>query len=195
MILALPFSIMRVSVDWSQAGFGPVKATAIQEMGMGTNSKLHVQFRDRHWRRFGSNGETYSDRGYQSTWEVSRTQPGTAGILVDYTGGRIGATFGQGTPTSRAQRFLAQLEPVMPGISAKWNGLATLDFWTGYEWTRGSYSYWKVGQYTRFGGVEGERVGNCHFAGEHTSLDFQGYLNGAIESGERAAAEVMGDLR
>ena len=194
-ILALPYSIIRVSVDWSLAGFGPVKTTAIQEMGMGTNSKLHVQFRDRHWRRLGSNGETYSDRGYQSTWEVSRTQPGTAGILVDYTGGRIGATFGQGTPTSRAQRFLAQLEPVMPGISAKWNGLATLDFWTGYEWTRGSYSYWKVGQYTRFGGVEGERVGNCHFAGEHTSLDFQGYLNGAIESGERAAAEVMGDVR
>ena len=82
-ILALPFSIMRASVDWSQAGFGAVKATAIRELGMGTNSKLHLQFADRHWRSLGSNGETYSDRGYQSTWEVSRAQPGTAGILVD----------------------------------------------------------------------------------------------------------------
>ncbi len=193
-ILALPFSIMRASVDWSQAGFGAVKATAIRELGMGTNSKLHLQFTDRHWHSLGSNGETYSDRGYQSTWEVSRAQPGTAGILVDYTGGTIGASFGKGTPTGRAQQFLTQLEPVLPGISAKWNGRATLDFWTGYEWTRGSYSYWKVGQYTRFGGVEGERSGNCHFAGEHTSVDFQGYLNGAIDTGERAAAEILGDL-
>jgi monoamine oxidase len=194
-ILALPFSIMRASVDWSQAGFGAVKATAIRELGMGTNSKLHLQFTDRHWHSLGSNGETYSDRGYQSTWEVSRAQPGTAGILVDYTGGTIGASFFKGTPTGRAEQFLTQLEPVLPGISAKWNGRATLDFWTGYEWTRGSYSYWKVGQYTRFGGVEGERSGNCHFAGEHTSVDFQGYLNGAIDTGERAAAEILGDLR
>jgi monoamine oxidase len=194
-VLALPFSIMRTSVDWSQAGFGVVKATAIREQGMGTNSKLHLQFTDRHWRRLGSNGETYSDRGYQNTWEVTRSQSGTAGILVDYTGGTIGASFGQGTPTSRARQFLAQLEPVLPGISARWNGRATLDFWTGYEWTRGSYSYWKVGQYTRFGGVEGERSGNCHFAGEHTSIDFQGYLNGAIETGERAAAEILADLK
>ena len=193
-ILALPFSIMRASVDWSQAGFGAVKATAIRELGMATNSKLHVQFRDRHWNGLGSNGETYSDRGYQSTWEVSRSQPGAAGILVDYTGGAIGASFGQGTPTSSAQQFLAQLEPVLPGISSKWNGRATLDFWPGYEWARGSYSYFKVSQYTRFGGVEGERSGNCHFAGEHTSIDFQGYLNGAVETGERAAAEILGDL-
>jgi monoamine oxidase len=194
-VLALPFSIMRASVAWSQAGFGAVKATAIRELGMGTNSKLHLQFTDRHWRSLGLNGETYSDRGYQSSWEVSRAQPGTAGILVDYTGGTIGASFGKGTPTGRAQQFLTQLEPVLPGISAKWNGRATLDFWTGYEWTRGSYSYWKVGQSTRFGGVEGERSGNCHFAGEHTSVDFQGYLNGAVESGERVAAEILADLK
>ena len=194
-VLALPFSILRTSVDWSQAGFGAVKATAIRELGMGTNSKLHVQFADRHWRGLGSNGETYSDRGYQSTWEVTRAQPGAAGILVDYTGGTIGASFGQGTPKSRAEQFLQQLEPVLPGISEQWNGRATIDYWKGYEWTHGSYSYWKVGQYTRFGGVEGERSGNCHFAGEHTSIDSQGYLNGAVETGERAASAIADDLK
>jgi monoamine oxidase len=40
-------------------------------------------------------------------------------------------------------------------------------------------------------GVEGEPEGNCHFAGEHTSVDFQGYLNGAVESGQRAAQELL----
>ncbi len=118
-----------------------------------------------------------------------------SGILVDYTGGTIGASFGSGTPTSRAKTFLGQIEPVLPGATAQWNGKAALDYWTGYEWTRGSYSYWKVGQYTAFSGVEGERSGNCHFAGEHTSQDSQGYLNGAVESGERAASEILADLK
>jgi monoamine oxidase len=193
-VFALPFSIMRRSVNLSKAGFSARKLQAINEQGMGTNSKLHLQFTRRHWRNLGSNGETFADTGYQNTWEVSRAQPGTSGILVDYTGGNIGASFGSGTPTSRAQQFLGQIEPVLPGLSQFWNGKATIDFWTGYQWTRGSYSYWKVGQYTAFAGIEGRQEGNAHFCGEHTSIDFQGYLNGAVETGERAATEVIGDL-
>ena len=194
-VLALPFSILRTSVDISAAGFEPLKRVAIREQGMGTNSKLHLQFSNRFWRGLGSNGETYSDRGYQSSWEVSLAQAGKSGILVDYTGGTIGASFGSGTPTSRAKTFLAQLEPVLPGATNAWNGLATIDFWPGHPWTRGSYSYWKVGQYQRFAGIEGRRQGNCLFAGEHTSIDYQGYLNGAVETGQRAADEILADLR
>ena len=193
-VLSLPFSTLRL-VDTSKAGFGATKLRAIRELGMGTNSKLHLQFKQRFWADLGSNGETYSDRGYQSSWEVSRSQSGTGGILVDYTGGTIGASFASGTPTSRAKTFLGQLEPVLPGATAQWNGRAALDYWTGDQWTRGSYSYFKVGQYTAFSGVEGERSGNCHFAGEHTSQDSQGYLNGAVETGERAASEILADLK
>ena len=193
-VLALPFSILRHSVDLSRAGFSPLKRTAIAEQGMGTNSKLHVQFRNRHWESRGSNGETFSDRGYQNSWEVTRAQSGPSGILVNYTGGIIGASFGTGTPAERAQQFLGQIEPVLPGISPQWNGRATVDFWLGHPWTRGSYSYWKVGQYTRFSGVEREPEGNCFFCGEHTSIDFQGYLNGAVETGERAAVEVADSI-
>jgi monoamine oxidase len=193
-VLALPFSILRHSVDLSRAGFSDRKLVAIEEQGMGTNSKLHVQFTSRHWKTLDSNGETYSDLGYQSTWDVSRTQPGTSGILVDYTGGDIGASFGSGTPATRAQQFLSQIEPVLPGLSQRWNGKATIDFWKANEWTRGSYSYWKVGQYTAFAGIEVRREGEVHFCGEHTSIDFQGYLNGAVETGERAAGEVIADL-
>jgi monoamine oxidase len=193
-VLALPFSILR-TLDYSKAGFSKVKTTAIEQLGMGTNSKLHVQFRDRLWNALGCNGETYADTGYQNTWEVTRSQAGAGGILVDYTGGKIGAGFGTGTPAERAAQFLKQLEPVLPGISSRWNGRATIDFWTGYQWTKGSYSYWKVGQYTKFAGAEREPEGTCHFAGEHTSIDFQGYLNGAVESGERAAGEILAGLK
>ncbi len=43
--------------------------------------------------------------------------------------------------------------------------------------------------------VESRRRGNCHFCGEQTSLDFQGYLNGAVETGERVVSEILGDLK
>jgi monoamine oxidase len=194
-VLALPFSILRSSVDYKKAGFEPLKVTAIKELGMGTNSKLHVGFSDRFWNGLGCNGNTYADTGYQNTWEVTRAQPGKSGILVDYTGGTIGASFGTGTPTERAQQFFAQIDPVLPGAATHWNDKATVDFWTADQWTKGSYSYWKVGQYTKFSGMEGLRQGNCHFCGEHTSQDFQGYLNGGVQTGQDAAAEILGDLK
>jgi monoamine oxidase len=52
-----------------------------------------------------------------------------------------------------------------------------------------------VGQYTRFAGIEGVPEENAHFCGEHTSIDSQGYLNGAVETGERVAKEITADLR
>ena len=107
---------------------------------MGTNSKLHVQLRDRFWGTIANNGNTFADTGYQNTWEVTRAQAGTPGILVDYTGGSIGASFGSGTPQTRAQQFLAQLEPVLPGITSHWNGKATIDFWTGYPQALDAYT-------------------------------------------------------
>ena len=194
-VLALPFSVLR-GLNFSKAGFNAVKTTAINELGMGTNSKIHVQFKTRFWRDQGYTGETYSDTGYQNTWEVSRGQPGTSGILVWYTGGNPGVAVGSGTIQSQVSKnFLPKIEPVLPGAINGWNGLATRDYWTGNPWTKGSYSYWKAGQYTKFSGAEKERSNNCHFCGEHTSQDFQGYLQGAVETGERAASEILADLK
>jgi monoamine oxidase len=189
-VLAIPFSIMRAAVDTSRAGFSAVKQQAIAELGMGTNTKLNVQFSRRAWVAAGCTGETYTDTGYQNTWEVSRAQTGTAGILVDFTGGQVGASFSRGSAATRAAEFLQQMEPVLPGITGAWNGKAAVDYWPGYRWTRGSYAFYKVGQYTAFAGAEGTAEGNCHFCGEHTSYDYQGYLNGAVDTGERVATEI-----
>jgi monoamine oxidase len=137
-------------------------------------------------------GRCHTDR---TSWEVTRAQGGTSGVLVNYTGGTVGAGFGPSrTATQYAQRFLGQVTPVMPALPATWNGRVALDYWTGYPWSQGSYAYWGVGQYTTVAGSEREAVGSCHFAGEHTSVDFQGYLNGAVESGQRAATEIVAAL-
>ena len=193
-VLALPFSLLRDSVALDEAGFSALKMTAIDELAMGSNSKLNVQFSRRHWISLGCAGDTYSDTGYQATWETTRAQAGTAGILVGYTGGELADAVGTGTAASQAAKFLTQIEPVLPGISAQYNGRATVDCWRQDPFTKGSYSYWRVGQYTKFAGIEGAQEGNAHFCGEHTSIDAQGYLEGAVETGERAAREVTADL-
>lgn len=194
-VMAIPFSILRSQVDTAQAGFNAIKATAIQQLGMGSNTKLHLQFKKRSWYGADCNGEAYSDTGFQTMWEVTRAQGGEKGILVNYTGGSTASALVGGNPLVKAAQYLAQLEPVLPGITQKWNGKATLDAWLGNPWSLGAYAYWKVGQYTAFSGAEGERSGNCHFAGEHTSTDFQGYLNGAVDTGIIAAKEILADLR
>ena len=190
-VLAIPFSVMRDRVDSSGAGFPLPKVRAIAELGMGMNAKLALQFATRHWNTLGNGGDSFADTGYQATWEVTRAQPGTRGILVDYTGAGVTMTQSGRMAAALAPEFLARAEPVFPGLTAQWNGKATFDDWPRNPWTLGSYSYFRVGQYQRFAGAEGEPVGTCHFAGEHTSIDAQGYLEGAVESGERAAREVL----
>ena len=195
-VLALPFATLR-RVDLTKAGFSALKMTAIEKQPMGTNTKIYVQFRARPWYAMGYNGATYADTGYQQTLEATRGQAGHCGILEFYTGGKTGASFG---PVSfapadpavvRAQ--LKGLEPLYPGITAEWNGKAFMDYWTGDRWHKGSYSYWGVGHCTLFVGIERARQGNALFAGEHCAIDFQGFMNGAVLTGEIAASDILRD--
>jgi len=194
--MAIPFTILR-SLNFSGAGFSAIKTKAINELGMGSNAKLQLQFNDRHWYGLGCNGDTYADLGYQTTWEATRAQDGEKGIIVNYRGGTtaIDALNDSRTLPVKAGEFLAQFERVLPGVTGQWNDKATLTVSLRNPWALGSYSYFRVGQYTAFAGAEGERSGNCHFAGEHTSIDYQGYLNGAVDTGIIAANEILADLR
>ena len=137
-ILTLPFAVLR-NLDYIKAGFDARKKKAITELGAGRNGKLQLQFNSRYWNGAGpwgvSNGGTYSDLGYQSTWDVTRAQAGVTGIMVNYTGGDIAGALQPSTPYSNvsgnpkvavyAKTFLRQLETVFPGITAQWNGKAT----------------------------------------------------------------------
>ena len=207
-ILTLPFAVLR-TLDYSKAGFDDLKNIAIQQLGNGRNGKLQLQFDARYWDGTGAwpgtgNGESYADTGYQNTWEVSRAQPGPTGILVDYTGGAVAGNLRPNSPysdtasnpqvASYAKAFLKQIEPVYPGLSRHWTGKATLSVPALDPNLRLSYSYWRVGQYTAFSGYEKARQGNVHFAGEHCSQDFQGFMEGGASEGVRAANEVISDI-
>src|SRR5262249_25059771 len=90
-----------------------------------------------------------------------------------------------------ANNCLKQLEHVFPGISQHYTGKAALSYPTGDPHLLGSYACWRVGQYTRFAGHEGVCQGPIHFAGEHCSVEFQGFMEGAAREGRRAAEEIV----
>jgi monoamine oxidase len=82
----------------------------------------------------------------------------------------------------------SQIAPVYPGLW--WNGKATQSLPHKSSFFQASYSYYKVGQYTAFGGSERLRQGGVLFCGEHTSIDFQGFMEGAASEGQRAARQL-----
>ena len=207
-ILSLPFAVLR-KIDTSGAGFDARKNTAIQELGRGQSGKLQLQFTSRYWREPGpwpgrGNGLSYTDEGYQNTWEVSRRQFGPSGILNNYTGGSATAAKTTTTPFATAadanvqadaKAFLGGLEKVFPGGTAKWNARAASSLPALDPNMGASYSYWRVGQYTSFAGYEKVRQGNIFFAGEHCSVDYQGYMEGGAAEGARAATGDFGAAR
>lgn len=207
-ILAFPFAVLR-NLDYSRAGFDPLKIKAIKELGAGIDGKMHLQFTSRYWNEPGawgiSNGNTYSDTGYQCTWDATRGQSGKCGILVNYTGGKVtassylkhpyGDSLNDNSVIKDAQRFLSQLEPIFPGISSKWNGKADESLAHLNPLWNSSYAYWRVGQYQTIAGYERVRQRNILFAGEHTSLDYQGWMEGAASEGIRAAKELLATLK
>ncbi len=207
-ILTLPFSTLR-RVDYQRAGFDPLKQVAIEQLGYGTISKLFLQFDMPYWYEDGPWPRAHSDfiitdLDIQTLWDASRGQTGSSGLLVDYTSGHRGAAFAPSTAYSTtddspnlqryAQNCLQQLERVFPGISAHYTGKAALSYPTGDPYLLGSYACWRVGQYTHFGGYEGVRQGPISFAGEHCSVEFQGFMEGAAREGARAAREIVQDV-
>ena len=192
-ILALPFTLLRkVRLD---VELPAVKRRAIDTMAYGTNAKLMIGYDRRVWREHGANGASMSDLVYQTSWDTSRKQAGRAGILTNFTGGRHGVEIGQGTPKAQAEAATAALDKVFPGLASARNGMPEARFhWPSNPWVLGSYACYRPGDWAGFLGAEGESVGGLHFAGEHTSLEAQGFMEGGCESGEAAANAVLDAL-
>jgi len=166
----------------------------IRELGYGTNAKLMLGFESRPWRTLhGAAGSTFCDNGPQTLWETSRGQAGAQGILTVFTGGAEGLAVGQGTPEARARAYLPALDAIYPGTQAAYRADSAVRMhWPTFDLAKGSYSCLQPGQGAWLERI-GERDGNLLFAGEHTSADFQGYMEGAAESGIRAAEALLAD--
>jgi monoamine oxidase len=192
-VIAVPFSVLRqVKLD---VPLSDLKRQIIDELGYGTNAKVMGQFETRVWREdYEKSGTVTSDLPLQQVWDSSIGQPGDRGILTNFLGGRAGVEVGEGEAEDYYTGLLSDLDQIFPGAADAYRaGSARRMHWPSYEHTRGSYTCYKPGQWS-FWGNEGLREGNVHFCGEHTSVDFQGWMEGGAETGARAAAEILEDL-
>jgi monoamine oxidase len=204
-VLALPFAVLK-DIDTSNAGFDARKRRAINKLGEGKNGKLALQFSQRKWLGQGawpgkSNGSMYSDTGVQGTWDATRAQPGTAGILTVYSGGSRVEAYRTTSPFATAadanvnydaQRANTDIATIYPGLS--WNGRATESQPHRSPLFNASYCFYKTGQYTDFGGYEGTKQGGVYFCGEHTSQDYQGFMEGGAITGKDVAKKLAKKL-
>ncbi len=198
-VLAIPFTTLR-RVDLGGAELSAKKRRCIDDLGMGTNAKVLMQFDGRPQDYGDWNGYMISDAPFLYTWESTLGEPGRRSIVTTYFGGRSGAAGLRArephapTLAREAHRNLRSLgqdgATGLGGIRAGFTGRAWTDRWVADPWARGSYAAYLPGQYTRYYGYVGKPEGAIHFAGEHTALANQGYLEGAVASGERAAEEI-----
>lgn len=193
-ILALPFSILRqidVGVKLPAA-----KQAAIKELGYATNTKVITTYSERLWRtKYKSNGETFSDLDTSETWEPTRYAETKTGIITNFSGGNLGAKMGKSKPAEVIDKLTSQFDLIFPGVKNLASNKAIVTDWIKSPYVQGSYSCYLVGQWTKFAGVEGERVGNLFFAGEHCSIDAQGYMEGGCATGLMAAKAILKELK
>lgn len=193
-VFALPFTLLR-RVDLTGLALSEEKRQIIAELGYGTNAKVMGHFTSRPWWDVhAESGLLTTDLGAQQGWDSTIGQTDvTGGVWTNFLGGAQGVASGEGTPAEWFGGIADQLETVWPGSRAAFSGQAERMHWPSFPWSRGSYTCYRPGQWA-FWSLEGVREGNVHFCGEHTSIDFQGWMEGAAETGGLAAVEVLADL-
>lgn len=191
-LLTVPFTALR-QVSLSKVNLPPIKRQAIAQLGYGNSAKLITSYNQRLWReKYRSSATIFTDLEFQSTWESSRYVSGSQGLITNFTGGKYSASLKAISPESQAKALVNQLNEIFPGISdVRKASQALRADWSGERYFQGSYSGYLVGQWTSIAGAEKERVDNLFFAGEHCSVEAQGYMEGGCASGEEAAREIL----
>jgi monoamine oxidase len=191
-ITTIPLTVMR-KLDLRNLDLTRAQRDTIVNQGYGTNSKMMVGLSVRPWVQMNVTAYTFTDLPFQACWDTSRGQRGQNAILTNFTGGRQGVAVGEGALQDRAREFVGQADKVFPGAAAAYTGKAVRQIWPTYEWSQGSYTCFRPGQYQRYFGALERPQGRLIFAGEHTVAE-SGFMNSAVESGERAASHVLSML-
>jgi len=185
LICTIPFPALR-GIETAPA-FSAPKRRAINELAYDYIVRTALQCRTRYWERDGFNGFGHSDTP-QQIWHFTHDQPGPRGLLVSFLSGPMGEKAGDMEPEARDRFIVEEMERAHPGLKANLEGMY-VKIWHKDPWTRGALGLPGPGQMTGML-VDAEKPeGRIHFAGEHLSR-FQGWMQGALESGLRAVREV-----
>ncbi|MEN0059703.1 MAG: NAD(P)/FAD-dependent oxidoreductase [Bdellovibrio sp.] len=195
-ICTLPFSALRQVRGISDLDFSSLKKENIANQAYGTHSKGAAVFATPFWNsRRGQMPENWGNFTgnflTEKMWDAGRGQSVSEGhgLLAFQRSGDSGVKTGA-EAVDEAQRDLQLFYSDVPTADRSADIVAN---WSQRKWAGGSMAVFKPGQYMRFKGAAGESEyqGRFLFAGEHTSLRFAGTLEGAVESGLKAASEIQ----
>lgn len=185
-VCAIPFSVLR-DVKFSP----PVsrqKQQAIDNLGNTSVVRVFLQTSQRFWLEQGLSGTATTDLPIMLAFDKAAYQPGTRGLLETYVAGRQARKLAAISAGERLSFTVNQLEMVHPAIRKHFEG-GTSVCWDNEQWSRGGYAWFRPGEMTGLLRHITSPEGRIHFAGDHTS-PAPGWMNGALQSGNRAAREV-----
>jgi len=187
-ILTLPFTILR-SVSM-RIPMPEAKRKCIDEMGYGNSCKFIIGVDDKPWRKAGMQGYTFTDLSFGCGWDSSQLQSEKTGSFTVFGGGNFADWVKENKGSALIRQFLPALDTIYKGAKRSHNGRSTKFCWAANPYSKAGYSSFKTGQWSTLAGWEGVPAGRVYFAGEHVSREFQGYMNGAAQTG-RVAAEAV----
>ena len=184
-VCAVPFSIAR-SLEFSPV-LSAQKTTAIDKMPYHSVTRIYLQCRDRFWVREGLSGFADTDHPME-IWDATYGQNGPRGILMSFIQGPKARDVASASQTDQLRFGLKSVEEVYPGV-AKAYERGFVKVWDTDPWARGAVGYLLPGQVLTLEPHIARVEGRVHFAGEHAS-SLRGWMQGALESGRRAAREI-----
>lgn len=166
-----------------------------QRMPQGSVIKTMAIYEEPFWRREGLSGQGTSDVGPARVTFGNSPPDGSPGVLLGFLEGRFARYWATRPAAERRQAILAGHARLFGSRAAE-----PADFveriWAEEEWTRGCYGcLMTTGGWTEYGRALRAPVGSLHWAGAETATVWSGYMDGAVSSGERAAAEVLAQIR
>jgi monoamine oxidase len=165
-----------------------------QRMGQGNLLKITAAYDRPFWRDAGLNGQVVSIDGLANVTFDDSPQSGSPGVLLAFVGGDAARAYWSMTPDAAKQAVLQDFANYF-GPQAMSPKDYVVTNWPAEEWTRGCpVGLGSPGTLFEYGPALREPVGLIHWAGTETSNYWNGYMDGAVRSGERAAAEAVAGL-
>jgi monoamine oxidase len=187
LVCAVPFTVQK-NIEVAPP-FSVEKQRAIEQLPYLSASKIFLQSKERFWVSEGQSGFAMTDMPIGQVWDMTYKQPGTRGILQAFPISLHSRRVTEMPEKERINFALEQVEMIYPGMREHFEGGVT-KCWDEDEWARGASSYYKPGHFSSLLPHVARPEDRIHFAGEHTSVWVDGWMQGALESGNRVAREL-----
>jgi monoamine oxidase len=162
------------------------KSDAINELQYARINKHAMLFGKRFWKE--ENFDLVSDQLPHYFYHATQRQPGEDGVLISYSIGDKAAVVANQSDQWNFRNVQETLQPIFGDVQSILKQQLNY-YWGNDDRSHGAYALYGTGQWFRIRPVLKEPFLHTHFAGEYLA-EWQGFMEGAINTGEAAAAEI-----